>query len=123
MRMLENRKKKTASTEQIDRPAEVASPTRRSPITGDSDEQLLSTHGRTFHFAARFLSPKFRHPVVTLYAFFRDLLLSWPNILSLQRSSSTFLMEWLLIWSHRRYMTSVKCTATALALQGQWAGL
>src|SRR6266487_2036419 len=73
MRMLENRKKKTASTEQIDRPAEVASPTRRSPITGDSDEQLLSTHGRTFHFAARFLSPKFRHPVVTLYAFFRTL--------------------------------------------------
>ncbi|HLH62783.1 MAG TPA: phytoene/squalene synthase family protein [Ktedonobacteraceae bacterium] len=38
-----------------------------------SDEWLLATHGRTFHFAARFLPPKYRQLVVTLYAFFRTL--------------------------------------------------
>jgi phytoene synthase len=37
------------------------------------DEQLLSTHGRTFHFASHFLSPQLRQSVVTLYAFFRTL--------------------------------------------------
>jgi phytoene synthase len=36
-------------------------------------ERILATHGRTFHFAARFLPPKLRQPVVTLYAFFRTL--------------------------------------------------
>jgi phytoene synthase len=36
-------------------------------------ERILATHGRTFHFAARFLSPKLRHSVVMLYAFFRTL--------------------------------------------------
>jgi 15-cis-phytoene synthase len=41
--------------------------------TSDPDEWILATHGRTFHFAARFLSPKIRHDVVTLYAFFRTL--------------------------------------------------
>ncbi len=41
--------------------------------TGDSDEQILATHGRTFHFAARFLAPKIRRDVVALYAFFRTL--------------------------------------------------
>ncbi len=41
--------------------------------TSASDEWLLATHGRTFHFAARFLSPKHRHLVITLYAFFRTL--------------------------------------------------
>ncbi len=34
---------------------------------------LLATHGRTFHFASRFLPPKVRSDVVTLYAFFRTL--------------------------------------------------
>lgn len=37
------------------------------------NERILATHGRTFHFAARFLPPKLRRPVVTLYAFFRTL--------------------------------------------------
>ncbi len=36
-------------------------------------ERILARHGRTFHFAARFLPPELRHPVVTLYAFFRML--------------------------------------------------
>lgn len=47
------------------------------PITGAranaSDEWLLATHGRTFHFAARFLSSKQRQQVFTLYAFLRTL--------------------------------------------------
>ncbi len=34
---------------------------------------MLAAHGRTFHFAARFLPPNLRSPVVTLYAFFRTL--------------------------------------------------
>jgi phytoene synthase len=37
------------------------------------EEQLLATHGRTFHFAARFFPLTLRRPVVTLYAFFRTL--------------------------------------------------
>ncbi len=36
-------------------------------------ERILATHGRTFHFAVRFLPSKLRKPVVTLYAFFRTL--------------------------------------------------
>jgi phytoene synthase len=39
----------------------------------DVDEWLMTAHGKTFHFAARFLSPKLRSHVVTLYAFFRML--------------------------------------------------
>lgn len=73
MKISESRKKQAAGTEQINRPVAVTTPSRRSLITGASYERLLSTHGRTFHFAARFLSPKFRQPVVTLYAFFRTL--------------------------------------------------
>lgn len=37
------------------------------------DERILAKHGRTFHFAARFLPTRLQHPVVTLYAFFRTL--------------------------------------------------
>jgi len=37
------------------------------------DEELLATHGKTFHFAARFLPPELRPAVVLLYAFFRTL--------------------------------------------------
>jgi phytoene synthase len=36
-------------------------------------ERILATHGRTFHFAARFLPPRLRLPIVNLYAFFRTL--------------------------------------------------
>src|SRR5205085_1924935 len=47
---------------------------QRLPFTtGTSDEWILATHGRTFHFAARFLSLKHRRLVFTLYAFFRTL--------------------------------------------------
>lgn len=38
-----------------------------------SDEWLLATYGRTFHFAACFLPPKHRRQVLPLYAFFRTL--------------------------------------------------
>src|SRR5690348_17804670 len=38
-----------------------------------ANERILATHGRTFHFAARFLPPGVRPSVVTLYAFFRTL--------------------------------------------------
>lgn len=41
--------------------------------SGSSDEWLLATHGRTFHFATRFLTPRHRRQVLTLYAFFRTL--------------------------------------------------
>ncbi len=41
--------------------------------TDGQDELLLATHGRTFHFAARFLPAKQRRQVVVLYAFFRIL--------------------------------------------------
>jgi 15-cis-phytoene synthase len=74
MRMVEIGKKDTESTEQMDKLSEVVISSQQSPATTSaSDELLLATHGRTFHFAARFLSPKHRHQVVTLYAFFRTL--------------------------------------------------
>ncbi len=38
-----------------------------------AEEALLATHGRTFHFAARFLPATLRPTFVTLYAFFRTL--------------------------------------------------
>ncbi len=46
-----------------------------SPVAGNLawEEQLLATHGRTFHFAARFFPPTLRRPITTLYAFFRTL--------------------------------------------------
>ncbi|MBX5458499.1 MAG: phytoene/squalene synthase family protein [Thermogemmatispora sp.] len=37
------------------------------------EEALLARHGRTFHFAARFLPGELRPAFVTLYAFFRTL--------------------------------------------------
>src|SRR5690242_9060441 len=39
----------------------------------NADQSILATHGRTFQFASRFLAPKTRYDVVTLYAFFRIL--------------------------------------------------
>ena len=62
------------STEQSNALTETANLSQQLPTTAsDSDEWLLATYGRTFHFAARFLSPKIRRDVVTLYAFFRTL--------------------------------------------------
>src|SRR5579859_5048202 len=62
------------SLEQKNRLPEAVIPSQQLPgTTSESDEWLLATHGRTFHFAARFLSPKLRHDVATLYAFFRTL--------------------------------------------------
>jgi phytoene synthase len=62
------------SSEQTNRLPEAVIPWQQLPTTtSDSDEWLLATYGRTFHFAARFLSPKLRQDVVTLYAFFRTL--------------------------------------------------
>ena len=42
-------------------------------VSAPGDERLLATHGRTFHFAARFLPHSLRRELVTLYAFFRTL--------------------------------------------------
>ena len=63
------------SSEQFNRLSEAVIPSPPVPArtTSDADEWLLATYGRTFHFAARFLSPKLRREVVTLYAFFRTL--------------------------------------------------
>ena len=61
-------------TQPIDRLSEAIIPSQRLPATVETtDDWLLATYGRTFHFAARFLSPKHRHLVVILYAFFRTL--------------------------------------------------
>lgn len=47
---------------------------QKSPASmSNADELILATHGRTFHFASRFLSLKLRQDVATLYAFFRTL--------------------------------------------------
>jgi phytoene synthase len=62
------------STESVKRPPEAILSGRKSSTTAvDSDERILATHGRTFHFASRFLSLKLRQNVATLYAFFRTL--------------------------------------------------
>ncbi|HJT56522.1 MAG TPA: phytoene/squalene synthase family protein [Ktedonobacteraceae bacterium] len=67
-------KKDTGSAAQKEKRSEGIIPSQPLPATpSTSDEWLLATHGRTFHFAARFLSPKHRRPVITLYAFFRTL--------------------------------------------------
>ncbi len=74
MRMVEISKKDTESPEQMGKLSEVVFSSQQLPnIRSASDEWLLATNGRTFHFAARFLPPKHRHQVVTLYAFFRTL--------------------------------------------------
>ena len=58
------------SAEQVQRLRTISS--QKSLTTAsESIEWILATHGRTFHFASRFLSPKLRHDVATLYAFFR----------------------------------------------------
>ena len=67
-------RKDTGITEHIDKRSKGIITSQQLPaITSASDEWLLATYGRTFHFAARFLSPKHRYQVVTLYAFFRTL--------------------------------------------------
>jgi len=72
--MIEIGKKNTGSSEQMGQLGEAVISSQRLLTTASgSDEWLLATHGRTFHFAARFLSPKHRHLVLTLYAFFRTL--------------------------------------------------
>jgi 15-cis-phytoene synthase len=74
MRMIEIGKKNTESTEQIDKLSEAVIPLQQLPAPmSDSSEWLMATHGQTFHFATRFLSPKLRCHIVTLYAFFRVL--------------------------------------------------
>ena len=73
MRMIATGKKSTGTTERVDKLSEGIIPAHRVPDAGTSDEWLLATHGRTFHFAARFLSSKQRQQVFTLYAFFRTL--------------------------------------------------
>ncbi len=42
-------------------------------FTMKQDEELFATHGKTFHFAARFFPVEYREAVVSLYAFFRTL--------------------------------------------------
>jgi 15-cis-phytoene synthase len=74
MRMIETGQKNTGSREQMGQLDEAVLPSQQllTTVTA-SDEWLLATHGRTFHFAARFLSPTHRHLILTLYAFFRIL--------------------------------------------------
>ncbi len=61
-------------TEQLNGLTETLVPTQTMPVTeSNADESILATHGRTFHFASRFLAPKTRRDVITLYAFFRTL--------------------------------------------------
>jgi len=58
----------------LDGLTETLVPSQSNPIVESNvDESILATHGRTFHFASRFLAPKIRRDVVTLYAFFRTL--------------------------------------------------
>ncbi len=64
----------TGITEQVNKlPAEIIPSQLLPTTTSDSDEWLLSTHGKTFHFATRFLPLQYRRQVVILYAFFRTL--------------------------------------------------
>lgn len=74
MRIVEIGKKNLESIEKIGKPGEAGTSSQQlaAPMSA-SDEWLLATQGRTFHFAAHFLSPKHRPQVVTLYAFFRTL--------------------------------------------------
>jgi 15-cis-phytoene synthase len=62
-----------ANIEQVDCVSATVIQPRSLPPPGDSDERFMAIHGRTFHFAARFLPPELRQHVVTLYAFFRAL--------------------------------------------------
>ncbi len=72
--MVEIGKKDTGSIEPAGKQCEAGILSQQWLTTSSSsDEGLLATHGRTFHFAARFLPPKHRQLVITLYAFFRTL--------------------------------------------------
>lgn len=42
-------------------------------LTSERAEELFASHGKTFHFAARFFPAERRNAIVTLYAFFRVL--------------------------------------------------
>lgn len=67
-------KKDTGATEHLDKRSNgIVTSQQSMAFTSASDECLMATHGRTFHFAARFLSPRHRQLVLTLYAFFRTL--------------------------------------------------
>lgn len=46
-------------------------PTR--PAAAPTDESMLANHGRTFHFATRFMPAHLRPQIASLYAFFRTL--------------------------------------------------
>jgi len=62
------------SAEQLKGQTETVVPSQQLPVAeSNADEWLLENHGRTFHFASRFLAPEMRRDVVTLYAFFRTL--------------------------------------------------
>lgn len=63
----------TVSAVQTDTLSHTIIPGQSLSSASDSDEWLMATYGKTFHFAARFLSPKLRRNVITLYAFFRTL--------------------------------------------------
>lgn len=57
-------------------PAQVAlhaPPLVTTATAHNTDEELLATHGKTFHFAARFLPLELRRSATILYAFFRVL--------------------------------------------------
>src|SRR5579884_290610 len=69
MRMVEISKKDAISIGKQSQPDMCS----QAVTSSASDEALLATHGRTFHFAARFLPAKHRHQFITLYAFFRTL--------------------------------------------------
>lgn len=71
--MIASNKQSTGTTERPNIPGAGIIASRKLPAGDTSDEWLLATHGRTFHFAARFLSSKQRSQVFTLYAFFRTL--------------------------------------------------
>ena len=62
------------NTENGEMPTTFTYPSFHTPIlASQSDAQLLAVHGKTFHFAARFLPFAIRQKVITLYAFFRTL--------------------------------------------------
>lgn len=74
VRMIETSKQSPKQNEKIGERGSVVFLSPPSPVeVNETYESLLANYGRTFHFAARFLSLKHRHYVVTLYAFFRTL--------------------------------------------------
>ncbi len=73
MKLIASSKQGTGTATQANTPGAGIIASRTVPTGNASEEWLLATHGRTFHFAARFLSSKQRSQVFTLYAFFRTL--------------------------------------------------